>query len=125
MHRQINLPDRDELIRLPEDSKRVLIHPSTKFSNCSSYIVVREDHTVGNLLRMKLLENKHVEFAGYQIPHPTVDDVTIRVRTDGVITPSQAMKDATQTLNTEFRELSQRISAEIDRVEKAEAPDFH
>ena len=32
----------------------------------------KEDHTLGNLLRSRLLQSPHVRFAGYKVPHPLV-----------------------------------------------------
>jgi hypothetical protein len=32
----------------------------------------KEDHTLGNMLRSRLLQSPHVTFAGYKVPHPLV-----------------------------------------------------
>jgi len=40
-----------------------------------------EDHTIGNLIRMHLLKNKEVKFAGYKVPHPLEPKVEIKVQT--------------------------------------------
>lgn len=32
----------------------------------------KEDHTLGNMLRSRLLQSPHVAFAGYKVPHPLV-----------------------------------------------------
>ncbi len=45
-----------------------------KMINSVTYRIQLEDHTVGDLLRIYLLKNKDVRFAGYRIPHP-LDDI--------------------------------------------------
>lgn len=35
----------------------------------------KEDHTLGNMLRSRLLQSPHVTFAGYKVPHPLVRQV--------------------------------------------------
>lgn len=30
----------------------------------------KEDHTLGNMLRARLLQSPHVLFSGYKVPHP-------------------------------------------------------
>jgi DNA-directed RNA polymerase II subunit RPB11 len=42
--------------------------------NSVTYRIELEDHTVGDLLRIYLLKNKDVKFAGYRVPHP-LDDI--------------------------------------------------
>ena len=32
----------------------------------------KEDHTLGNLLRSRLLQTPHVTFSAYKVPHPLV-----------------------------------------------------
>lgn len=32
----------------------------------------KEDHTLGNMLRSRLLQSSHVKFAGYRVPHPLI-----------------------------------------------------
>jgi len=40
-----------------------------------------EDHSLGNLLRMYLLKDRDVKFAGYKVPHPLEDQVELRLLT--------------------------------------------
>ena len=46
-----------------------------------TFIIAKEDHTIGNLLRMQLLRDPSVRFAGYRMPHPLVFDCHVRVET--------------------------------------------
>lgn len=45
--------------------------------------VAGETHTLLNLLKTALLNNKHVEIATYDIKHPTISEPVLFVRTDG------------------------------------------
>lgn len=38
--------------------------------NSATYRVELEDHTLGDLVRIFLLKNEEVKFAGYRLPHP-------------------------------------------------------
>lgn len=39
-----------------------------------------EDHTLGNLLRMQLLKDPNIIFAGYKVPHPLENRVELKVQ---------------------------------------------
>lgn len=52
-----------------------------KMINSKTIIMNLEDHTIGNLMRMHLLKNKEVKFAGYKVPHPLEQKVEIKVQT--------------------------------------------
>lgn len=41
--------------------------------NSVTYQIPQEDHTIGDLLRIYLLKNSDVKFAGYRVPHPLDD----------------------------------------------------
>ena len=45
-----------------------------KMINSVTYKIPLEDHTVGDLMRIYLLKNSEVRFAGYRVPHP-LDDI--------------------------------------------------
>ena len=38
--------------------------------NAAIFTINKEDHTVGNMVRMQLLKDPNVLFAGYKNPHP-------------------------------------------------------
>jgi DNA-directed RNA polymerase II subunit RPB11 len=52
-----------------------------KMINSVTYRIPLEDHTVGDLLRIYLLKNNEVKFAGYRVPHPLDDMVEVKVQT--------------------------------------------
>jgi hypothetical protein len=44
--------------------------------NAKTYTFNKEDHTLGNLLRMQLLKDSTVKFSGYKMPHRALSHVT-------------------------------------------------
>jgi len=40
-------------------------------------------HTICNLLQKRILEEEHVDLAGYDIPHPLASNTIIYIRTTG------------------------------------------
>jgi DNA-directed RNA polymerase subunit L len=68
-----------------------------------------------NLLAKRLLEDKTVEFAGYDIPHPLASNPIIYVRMKGAAKPEDALIKAVQKV----RETNDAFSKELTRVLKA------
>ncbi len=70
-----------------------------------------EGHTFCNTLQKVLLEDKTVEMAGYDIPHPLTANPIVYVRTREQRKPEAALREAAQKLqqrNNEFREAFKR-----------------
>ncbi|KAG6628235.1 hypothetical protein CIPAW_14G001100 [Carya illinoinensis] len=61
----MNAPDRYERFVVPEGTKKVSYERDTKIINAASFTVEREDHTIGNIIRMQLHRDPNVLFAGY------------------------------------------------------------
>jgi DNA-directed RNA polymerase subunit L len=64
------------------------------------------DHTICNLLQKNLLEDKNVDLAGYDIPHPLASNAVIYVRMKGTSKPETALIKAANRalkLNKKFR----------------------
>lgn len=69
--------------------------------------IIGEDHTFCNLLQNVLLEDKNVEIAGYDQPHPLIRSSIIYLRTKREASPEKALLNALagiQELNKEFNE---------------------
>jgi len=56
--------------------------------------IIGEDHTLGNLLAKRILEQKGVLMSYYRIEHPLKGSVIIYVKTDGSVSPIEVMKNA-------------------------------
>nr|VDD57123.1 unnamed protein product [Brassica oleracea] len=74
----MNAPDRYERFVVPEGTKKVSYERDTKIINAASFTIEREDHTIGNIVRMQLHRDENVLFAGYQLPHPLKYKIIVR-----------------------------------------------
>lgn len=70
----MNAPERTASFLLDEDSgeQKIVYTADTKIANAGVFRFNKEDHTIGNLLRMQLHRDPNVRFAGYIHPHPLV-----------------------------------------------------
>lgn len=69
--------------------------------------IIGEDHTFCNLLQNVLLEDKNVEIAGYDQPHPLIRSSIVLLRTKREASPEKVLLNALasiQELNKEFNE---------------------
>jgi DNA-directed RNA polymerase subunit L len=72
-------------------------------------------HGLCNLLQKKLLEDKSVDMAGYDIPHPLASNPVIFVRMKGAAKPEAALKRAAE----KAREANEAFSKELEKALKA------
>lgn len=69
--------------------------------------IVGEEHTFCNLLQSLLLEDKNVEIAGYDQPHPLIRSSIVYLRTKREASPEKVLLNALAgilELNREFNE---------------------
>lgn len=62
-------------------------------------------HALCNILQKRLLEDKDVDLAGYDLPHPLASNWIVYVRTKGDAKPKEALKKAVKKalgMNKEF-----------------------
>lgn len=79
----------------------------SKTKNELRFEITGEDHTFCNLLQNVLLEDKNVEIAGYDQPHPLIRSSIIYLRTKREAAPEKALLNALASikgLNKEFNE---------------------
>ncbi|KAL3408813.1 DNA-directed RNA polymerase [Aspergillus fumigatus] len=73
-HSSINLdndqPRSFESFVLSPGEEKVEVETDTRIPSSSIFTFNKEDHTLGNLLRSRLLQNSHVIFAGYKVCPP-------------------------------------------------------
>jgi DNA-directed RNA polymerase subunit L len=72
-------------------------------------------HGICNLLQKKLLENKSVDQAGYDVPHPLASNPIIYVRMKGKAKPKDALLEASQ----EARESNKAFGAALETALKS------
>src|SRR4030067_2279072 len=58
-------------------------------------------HGLCNLLQKKLLEERSVDMAGYDVPHPLASNPVIYVRTKGATKPEEALRKASEKAREE------------------------
>jgi DNA-directed RNA polymerase subunit L len=72
-------------------------------------------HGFCNLVAKRLLEERGVDMAGYDISHPLASNPVIYVRTKGATKPVEALKKASEKV----REANDAFSAALDKALKA------
>lgn len=69
-----------------------------------------EDHSLCNVIRKSLLEDKHVTHASYRIEHPLISNPIITVHTDGKESPEDALKESVKRVGEMAKEFRQIFS---------------
>ena len=70
-------------------------------------------HGVCNLLQKKLLEDKNIDQAGYDVPHPLASSPVIYIRTKGKAKPKYALCDAAEKAKEENTAFSKALDAAL------------
>jgi DNA-directed RNA polymerase II subunit RPB11 len=97
----------------------VIAEKDPGLNNCWQFRIEHEDHTLGNMLCQKLLEEERVLFAGYRIHHPLDDWILLRVQVEDNITkPSELVNTAITNLVAEIDRLSIQFGKELNRHAK-------
>lgn len=75
--------------------------------------IVGEDHTFCNLLQNVLLEDKNVEIAGYDQPHPLIRSSIIYLRTKREASPEKILLNALANIQELNKEFSQKFAEAV------------
>jgi len=113
----MNAPERAASFLLDEDSGEVKVTytPDTKVSNAGTFRFNKEDHTVGNLLRMQLLRDPSVRFAGYIHPHPLVHYLDLKIQTNSsTVAPVEVLSSAIEDLANETDHLITQVQEAME-----------
>ncbi|KEF53845.1 uncharacterized protein A1O9_10247 [Exophiala aquamarina CBS 119918] len=113
-HNGINIPDATEAFILGDNEKKIEEKIDTRTPNTVIFTFNKEDHTLANLLREKLLKNSHVTFAAYRVPHPLFAKFELRVQTDGEITPKEAIVASAGDTISELSRLKTNFTREYE-----------
>jgi DNA-directed RNA polymerase II subunit RPB11 len=110
---------------------RVEVTEDTKIPNAATIKIVKQDHTLGNMLRgcdlsflvsllshalhvsSQLLTMPQVVFAGYKVPHPLHPYFLVKIQTDGTITPTAALEQACTKLIGTLSSLEAKFKREF------------
>ena len=74
--------------------------------------IVGEDHTFCNLLQSVLLQDKNVEIAGYDQPHPLIRSSIVYVRTKRDVSPEKTLLSALENI----KELNKEFNVKFNRA---------
>ncbi|KAI9509266.1 DNA-directed RNA polymerase [Russula earlei] len=108
-----NAPNRYELFVLDEGEKPVEVTEDTKIPNAATIKVVKQDHTLANMIRGQLHAMPQVLFAGYKVPHPLQPYFLVKIQTDGTITPTAALEQACTKLIGTLSSLEAKFKREF------------
>ncbi|WP_342306029.1 DNA-directed RNA polymerase subunit L [Methanolobus sp. ZRKC5] len=75
--------------------------------------IIGENHTLLNMLKSTLLDDKRVQIATYDMKHVSISDPILFVRTDGA-DPIDVVKDAASSLVTQCDEFMSVFKTSID-----------
>ncbi|GAM25465.1 hypothetical protein SAMD00019534_086400 [Acytostelium subglobosum LB1] len=111
----MNAPDRFELFVLPEGAKKISMTKDTRIPNACLFTILKEDHTVGNLIRMQLVGDPDVKFAGYKMPHPLEHNIHIKIQTYPHSTPIQALEGSIHCLIDEYQNIEKQFMNQLSK----------
>jgi len=77
--------------------------------------LIGSSHGLCNLLQKRLLEDKTIDFAGYDVPHPLASNPLIYIRMKGDQKPEDALIRAIEKV----REMNDAFGKELNHVLKA------
>ena len=118
----MNAPERHRSYQLDEGQARMTYEPDQRVASAGTFTINKEDHTVGNLLRMQLLRDGDTRFAGYQLPHPLEHVCHVKVETAPGRAPIEVMGGAVTDLRQEVELLDRGFRDECARArEEADA----
>ena len=84
-------------------------------TNAGTFRLNKEDHTVGNLLRMQLLRDPSVRFVGYYHPHPLVHFLNLKIQTQNSnVSPVGVLSSAIEDVSNEADHLEAQFTDAID-----------
>ncbi|KAF9480579.1 RBP11-like subunits of RNA polymerase [Pholiota conissans] len=109
----MNAPARHESYVLDDGEKAVEVIEDTKIPNAATIKIVKQDHTLGNMLRAQLLAMPQVLFAGYKVPHPLHPYFIIKIQTDGTVTPQKILEQACTKLIGTMSSLETKFKREF------------
>lgn len=105
----MNAPELHELFTLPPGKNKVEFDEETLIEFAGTFTIHLEDHTLGNIIRMQLLQDERVRFAGYKAPHPLEQKIQVKIQTDGQITPHEALMNSLDSLKISFKGLQDQF----------------
>ena len=85
-----------------KEKNKIKLKIDSSNPNFGFFRIVKEDHTLGNIIHSKLLGFNNVLFCAYKKPHPLEDFIIIKILTNGKLTPIQALDCSLKELYIEL-----------------------
>ncbi|MEM0021420.1 MAG: DNA-directed RNA polymerase subunit L [Fervidicoccaceae archaeon] len=79
--------------------------------------IFNEDHTLGNLLAKRILDERGVVMSYYRIEHPLKNSIILYVKTDGSISPIEAIRRAVKGTYALIDELGAKIEEKLKEAQ--------
>ena len=118
----MNAPGRHKCYLLDDDEKRMTYSNDQRIPNAGTFVINKEDHTIGNLLRMQILRSPDTKFAGYQLPHPLMNECRVKIQTTSAgTTPIAAFQRAIEDLQGECEVLDRNFREEVAKKKAQQA----
>jgi len=86
----------------------------TKLADAGTFVILKEDHTLGNILRMSLLRDRRVLFGGYRMPHPLENKMNVKIKTRPQTTPIEVLQDSIENLQVELRSMQEQVMKQVE-----------
>ncbi|CAG9321420.1 unnamed protein product [Blepharisma stoltei] len=112
----MNAPELHELFTLPQGKNKVEYEEDSRIEFAGTFTVHLEDHTLGNIIRMQLLQDDRVRFAGYKAPHPLEQRIQVKIQTDGQISPHEALMNSLESLKITFKGLQDQFEKQAKSI---------
>ncbi len=80
--------------------------------NHVEFLLDGERHTIPNLLKQKLLENKDVEFVSYILDHPMDEKSRFVLKTGGK-SPKKILEDTAKEIEAELDDFSKKVKKSL------------
>mmetsp|Transcript_48833 Transcript_48833/g.71598 ORF Transcript_48833/g.71598 Transcript_48833/m.71598 type:complete len:124 (+) Transcript_48833:32-403(+) len=109
----MNAPKIEERVFLLPDEDKVIETEDTKIEGATNFTFIKEDHTIGNPIRVQLLRYPDVLFAGYRLPHPLETKLTLKIQTKSDTNPHVVLMDALRDLKNEFSDLDKAFESAV------------
>ncbi|KAJ3387723.1 DNA-directed RNA polymerase II subunit RPB11-a [Entophlyctis sp. JEL0112] len=91
----------------------VSMEKDSKIPNAATFTILKEDHTLGNLLRAQLLKNPKVLFAGYKVPHPLEHTFVLKIQTTPDTNPLEVLLLESATIMREVTDLNKKFQNQL------------
>ncbi|GJJ14890.1 hypothetical protein Clacol_009159 [Clathrus columnatus] len=85
--------------------------------SAATYVIRNETHTLGNALRWMVMKNPEVEFCGYSVPHPSEENIHIRIQMYDGKSSLTALLKALDDLDDVFRVIHEKYKEDMSKKE--------